>query len=96
MEIGGHTDSQGRESTNQRLSQGRAEAVLDALHARGVPLSRMVAQGYGESRPIADNGDEAGRAANRRIEFSDAAMSAATLGEGGTGPENGPDGEGGG
>ena len=96
VEIGGHTDSQGRESTNQRLSQGRAEAVLDALHARGVPLSRMVAQGYGESRPIADNGDEAGRAANRRIEFSDAAMSAATLGEGGTGPENGPDGEGGG
>lgn len=96
VEIGGHTDSQGRESTNQRLSQGRAGAVLDALHARGVPLSRMVAQGYGESRPIADNGDEAGRAANRRIEFSDAAMSAATLGEGGSGPETGPDREGGG
>ncbi len=74
VEIGGHTDSQGRESTNQALSRARAEAVLAGLFSRGVPASRMVAQGYGESRPIADNGTEEGRALNRRIAFQDAAL----------------------
>ncbi|MDF2231146.1 OmpA family protein [Albimonas sp. CAU 1670] len=74
VEIGGHTDSQGRESTNQALSRARAEAVLEGLFARGVSLSRMVARGYGESRPIADNGTEEGRALNRRIAFQDAAL----------------------
>jgi len=75
VEIGGHTDSQGRESTNQELSRARAEAVLEGLIARGVPAARMVAQGYGESRPIADNATEEGRALNRRIAFQDAAPS---------------------
>lgn len=72
VEIGGHTDSQGRESTNLALSQARASAVLDALFARGVSLSKMEAKGYGEAEPVASNGTEAGRARNRRIEFSDA------------------------
>lgn len=70
VEIEGHTDSQGRETTNLALSRGRAEAVLAALHARGAPLWMLAARGYGEARPIADNGTEEGRAANRRIEFS--------------------------
>jgi OOP family OmpA-OmpF porin len=70
IEIGGHTDSQGSQGLNQRLSQARAEAVLDALLARGVSLDRMSAQGYGEARPIATNETEAGRALNRRIEFT--------------------------
>jgi OOP family OmpA-OmpF porin len=70
FEIAGHTDSQGRESTNLRLSQTRADAVLDALLARGVSLEKLTAKGYGESNPIADNGSEAGRARNRRIEFT--------------------------
>lgn len=70
VQIEGHTDSQGRETTNMTLSRGRAEAVLEALRARGAPGWRMAARGYGESRPIADNGTEDGRAANRRIEFS--------------------------
>ncbi|SFI12176.1 OmpA family protein [Albimonas pacifica] len=74
VEIGGHTDSQGRESTNQALSRSRAEAVLEGLFARGVPSGRMLARGYGESRPIADNGSEEGRALNRRIAFQDAAL----------------------
>jgi OOP family OmpA-OmpF porin len=69
MEIGGHTDSQGREEMNQELSQSRAEAVLEALVARRVDTSNLTARGYGETRPIADNGSEAGREANRRIEF---------------------------
>ena len=70
LEIAGHTDSQGRESMNLELSQQRAEAVLVELRNRRVLTSSFVAQGYGESQPIADNGTEEGREANRRIEFS--------------------------
>jgi OmpA-OmpF porin, OOP family len=69
MEIGGHTDSQGSEGGNQSLSQARAEAVLLALQGRRVDVSGMTAKGFGEAQPIADNGSEAGREANRRIEF---------------------------
>ena len=69
MEIGGYTDSQGSESGNLALSQARAEAVLLGLQGRRVDVSGMTATGYGEAQPIADNGTEAGREANRRIEF---------------------------
>ncbi len=69
LEIAGHTDSQGRAEMNLRLSQARAEAVLAALAARRVPVANMVARGYGQDEPIADNRSEAGREANRRIEF---------------------------
>ncbi|WP_294618969.1 OmpA family protein [uncultured Roseovarius sp.] len=69
MEIQGHTDSQGREVMNERLSQARARAVLNELRLRRVLTSSFTAKGYGESDPIADNGTEEGREANRRIEF---------------------------
>lgn len=69
IEIGGHTDSQGREVMNEQLSQARADAVLNAIMARRVLVSNLTARGYGEAEPIADNGTEAGREANRRIEF---------------------------
>ncbi|MBA3910011.1 MAG: hypothetical protein C0524_08990 [Rhodobacter sp.] len=69
LEIGGHTDAQGSESGNQALSQARAEAVLVALQGRRVDISGMTAVGFGEATPIADNDTEAGREANRRIEF---------------------------
>ncbi|MFM7335927.1 MAG: OmpA family protein [Tabrizicola sp.] len=69
MEIGGHTDSQGSEGGNLSLSQARAEAVLLALQGRRVDVSGMTAKGFGETMPIADNGSEEGREANRRIEF---------------------------
>ncbi len=68
--VEGHTDSQGSEGYNARLSQARAEAVRAALVARGAPQSLLGAQGFGESRPIADNATEAGRARNRRIAFA--------------------------
>lgn len=69
IEIGGYTDSQGRETMNQQLSQARANAVLDALRARRIITSNYTAVGYGEANPIADNSTEEGREANRRIEF---------------------------
>ncbi|NDV02060.1 OmpA family protein [Pseudoroseicyclus tamaricis] len=69
LEIAGYTDSQGREEMNQRLSQQRADAVLAALRTRRVPVGAFDASGYGEADPIADNDTEAGREANRRIEF---------------------------
>jgi OOP family OmpA-OmpF porin len=69
-EIAGHTDSQGSQALNQRLSQARAEAVLDAMLVRGVRLDRLAARGYGEAHPVASNETEAGRALNRRIEFT--------------------------
>ena len=69
LEIAGYTDSQGSEEMNQNLSQQRAEAVLSALRNRRIPTSSFVAVGYGEENPIADNETEAGREANRRIEF---------------------------
>lgn len=69
IEIQGHTDSQGRESMNQALSQTRALAVLTALQERRVLTKGFLALGYGESQPIADNDTAEGREANRRIEF---------------------------
>ncbi len=69
MEIGGHTDAQGGEGMNLNLSQARADAVLNGILARGVLISNLTAQGYGESQPIASNETEAGREQNRRIEF---------------------------
>jgi OOP family OmpA-OmpF porin len=70
MEIAGYTDSQGRESMNLALSQQRAESVLAALQERRVLTGNLTPKGYGEENPIADNGTEEGREANRRIEFT--------------------------
>lgn len=69
IEIGGHTDSQGREVMNQQLSQARADAVLNAIMERRVLTSNLTAKGYGETQAIADNDTDVGREANRRIEF---------------------------
>lgn len=70
IEIGGHTDSQGREEMNQELSQQRADAIIAELRQRRVVTGGFVATGYGETQPIGDNGTEEGREENRRIEFS--------------------------
>lgn len=69
MEIQGHTDSQGRATMNQQLSQSRAQSVLNELRARRILTSSYAAVGYGETQPIGDNDTEEGREANRRITF---------------------------
>ena len=66
----GHTDSVGNDAYNQSLSQRRAESVRDYLTSQGVLPDRLQARGYGESRPVADNSSEDGRALNRRVELS--------------------------
>ncbi len=70
LEIAGHTDSQGRAESNLALSQNRAETVVNALLERRVLVAGMVARGYGQDHPIADNATAAGREANRRIEIA--------------------------
>ena len=67
--VAGHTDDVGSEGFNQTLSEARAQSAVDYLVAAGIDVDRLVAVGYGESRPIADNATAAGRAANRRIDF---------------------------
>lgn len=69
IEIGGHTDNQGGEEYNDRLSQERAKAVYDYLVSHGISADRLSYRGYGMRKPIADNRTEEGRAANRRTEF---------------------------
>jgi len=68
VEISGHTDSQGSESNNQKLSQRRSQSVVDYIITRGVNIAQIVALGYGESQPRADNSTKAGRQLNRRVE----------------------------
>jgi OOP family OmpA-OmpF porin len=70
IEIGGHTDSQGRETMNEQLSQDRADTVIAELRNRRVATGGFVATGFGETQPIADNKTEEGREENRRIEFN--------------------------
>jgi outer membrane protein OmpA-like peptidoglycan-associated protein len=68
--IEGHTDSFGGDESNQRLSQSRADAVQHyMINAMRIPSYRMIATGYGETNPVANNETEAGRARNRRIDI---------------------------
>jgi outer membrane protein OmpA-like peptidoglycan-associated protein len=69
IEISGHTDSVGTDEANRKLSQGRAESVREYLVSHGVHASRITAQGYGASKPVAPNATEEGRQRNRRTEF---------------------------
>jgi len=69
IEISGHTDNEGSDSYNQKLSEGRAASVVTYLSSQGIDPERMVAVGYGESRPVDTNSSDEGRAQNRRVEF---------------------------
>jgi outer membrane protein OmpA-like peptidoglycan-associated protein len=70
VEISGHTDNVGGLEYNDKLSQARADAVRNYFIKKGIAESRIVAVGYGYSRPRASNNTEQGKAQNRRIEIS--------------------------
>ncbi|MDP2694132.1 MAG: OmpA family protein [Gallionella sp.] len=68
LEVSGHTSSPGSDAYNQKLSEKRAAAVKAHLVKKGVAADRIIAKGYGETMPVADNSTKEGRAANRRVE----------------------------
>jgi outer membrane protein OmpA-like peptidoglycan-associated protein len=70
IEVQGHTDDRGVRPQNQILSQARADAVMKALIRRGIDKGRLIAKGYGQEVPIADNKTEEGRQKNRRVQFN--------------------------
>ena len=69
LSIEGHTDDTGSAAHNRELSAARARSVLGALVGMGIDPARLSSTGYGQDRPVADNGSEAGRAQNRRVEL---------------------------
>ncbi len=69
FEIGGHTDSDGDDASNLKLSQDRADAVKAKLVVLGADASKLTTKGYGETKPIGDNKTFEGKAENRRVEF---------------------------
>jgi outer membrane protein OmpA-like peptidoglycan-associated protein len=70
VEVAGHTDSVGTDQYNQALSERRAQSVAGYLGSHGVMQQRLITVGAGESRPIASNDTDAGRAQNRRVEIT--------------------------
>ena len=70
VEVAGHTDSVGSDDYNQKLSERRANAVGDYLMGKGLMRERFILVGAGETRPIASNDTETGRAQNRRVEIT--------------------------
>jgi OmpA-OmpF porin, OOP family len=70
LRVEGHTDNQGAAAANMVLSEKRAQAVVAWLSAHGIAASRLSAQGFGQTKPVADNASEPGRAKNRRVELA--------------------------
>ncbi len=70
IEISGHTDNLGKPEDNQTLSTNRAKAIVDYLTAKGIDTRRLIYKGYAATKPIVANDSEAGRAKNRRTEFT--------------------------
>jgi OOP family OmpA-OmpF porin len=69
IEVAGHTDNVNTDAYNQPLSERRAKSVMEHFVGKGIAADRMTAKGYGESMPIADNGNAEGRLQNRRVEL---------------------------
>lgn len=67
LKVGGYTDNVGNAAANQALSQARAEAVMQAIVAKGIEAARLEAEGYGDQHPVADNATAEGRQKNRRV-----------------------------
>lgn len=70
LQISGHTDNTGKAEDNEKLSTNRARSIVEWLSAKGIASERLSFKGYAATKPIADNNTEAGRAKNRRTEFT--------------------------
>lgn len=70
IELSGHTDNVGADDANLKLSDDRARSVTEYLVKLGIDASRIIAKGYGETKPVASNDTEEGRQQNRRVEFT--------------------------
>jgi outer membrane protein OmpA-like peptidoglycan-associated protein len=70
IKISGHTDNKGSESYNTKLSNERAQSVVNYLVSKGIDVARLEFEGYGPSKPVDTNDTEEGRANNRRVEFT--------------------------
>lgn len=69
LEVGGHTDNVGSAESNLTLSDARAKSVMKYLSDKGIAAGRLSAKGYGQTKPVADNRSDDGRAKNRRVEL---------------------------
>jgi OOP family OmpA-OmpF porin len=69
ISVEGHTDSDGSNESNLKLSEDRAKAVVDAIVKGGIDAARLSSAGFGEEKPIADNSTAEGKAKNRRVEL---------------------------
>jgi OmpA-OmpF porin, OOP family len=69
IEMSAHTDSRGSDEYNFKLSDNRARSVMEYIISKGIPASRIISQGYGETKPMVDNDTDENRQLNRRVEF---------------------------
>jgi outer membrane protein OmpA-like peptidoglycan-associated protein len=69
LAVQGHTDNAGTPAHNQQLSEARARTVAATLTAQGIAATRLQPAGFGQTKPLADNGTEEGKAKNRRVEL---------------------------
>ena len=69
ISIEGHTDNVGAAAANKTLSENRAKAVMNAVISKGIAASRLTSKGWGQEKPVADNGTDEGKAKNRRVEI---------------------------
>ena len=70
IELSGHTDNVGSDEANLKLSDDRAKSVTDYLVTLGIDAKRIVAKGYGETKPVSTNDTDEGKQLNRRVEFT--------------------------
>jgi OOP family OmpA-OmpF porin len=80
LRIEGHTDSDGKDDDNQRLSEGRALAVAQWLVGKGIDCKRLIPVGFGETKPVAPNDTPENKAQNRRTAFVNAAIRGKPIG----------------
>ena len=69
FEMSAHTDFKGSDEYNFTLSDDRARSVMEYILSKGIATSRIISQGYGETKPVATNETDEGRQLNRRVEF---------------------------